>query len=263
MHIRNTIAAAAVTVSLVAGALMPHASSAISTTSAEQSYANYTIEQLEALVVKLQKRIADLKQGSACFVSDKDLSLGDGEGDDLSADVRRLQDALAEKGHFKLKSTGYFGKYTRAALIAFQKEQGVAQTGEFDAVTRTKLHAMYCQKTVKQKPKEKKLEVKKEEKKVEDNTQGIAQSITVSVNGNKVMWSVVGSTKSGVKVVWSKNANPTYPPADGTHAIYVNVTNGGYAYIDAFDGAGTYNVRVCEYSGGTCGIHSNQAQTQL
>jgi Putative peptidoglycan binding domain len=261
MRIRKTLAAAAVTASLVAGALMPLASHAISSTSAEQSYSNYSIEQLEALIVKLQKRIAEMKQGSACFVSDKDLSIGDGEGDDLSADVRRLQEALSEKGHFKVKSTGYFGKYTRAALVAFQKEQGIAQTGEFDAATRAKLHAMYCQKTVKKSVEKK--ENKKEEKKEESKTVSAAQSITASVSGNKVSWTVVGSTKSGVKVVWSKHQNPTYPPTDDMRATYVDVMNGGSAYIEAFDGEGTYYVRVCEYIDGTCGLHSNQVQTQL
>ncbi|MCA9382880.1 FecR domain-containing protein [Candidatus Dojkabacteria bacterium] len=89
-------------------------------------------------------------------------------------------------------------------------------------------------------------------------------SITLShVTGPKVAWTIDGTAADGVKVVWSKNANPTYPTGANTQAQYI--TGSSHAILDAFDGAGTYYVRVCEYlsSSGSCGVYSNQITVDL
>ena len=45
------------------------------------------------------------------------------------AEVRAIQQKLKERGLFKSDVTGYYGEITRKAVIAFQKQQGISQTG--------------------------------------------------------------------------------------------------------------------------------------
>ncbi len=49
-----------------------------------------------------------------------------------------VQKALNKEG-YKLKDDGLMGKHTRAAIEAFQKKNGLAQTGHPDAETLAKL----------------------------------------------------------------------------------------------------------------------------
>jgi len=44
-------------------------------------------------------------------------------------EVRAIQEKLKERGLFKEDVTGYYGEVTRKAVIAFQKQQGIKQTG--------------------------------------------------------------------------------------------------------------------------------------
>ncbi len=54
-------------------------------------------------------------------------------------EVMCLQSRLIEDGHLKLQApTGYFGDLTRAAVVKWQKEHGVASTGFFGALSRGK-----------------------------------------------------------------------------------------------------------------------------
>lgn len=45
------------------------------------------------------------------------------------AEVRAIQERLKERGLFHSDVTGYYGEITRKAVLAFQKQQGISQTG--------------------------------------------------------------------------------------------------------------------------------------
>jgi peptidoglycan hydrolase-like protein with peptidoglycan-binding domain len=232
-----------------------------------KDYSGYSIEQIEALIAKLQKQLEELKKGAQCFVTDADLSLGDGEDGNQKTEIKRLQEFLREKGFFKAGSTGYFGKLTRAALIAFQKNAGINASGEYDAATRSYVSTLRCRAanltTKKTEIKEEKKKEYIEEKKKESAPISQVKSITLSNNGAAVAWTVDGYSKSGFKVVWSKNTAPTYPTRDGDKYEYFDKPATNSASLYAFNGSGTYFVRVCEYLGGACGVYSNELSVVL
>jgi hypothetical protein len=88
--------------------------------------------------------------------------------------------------------------------------------------------------------------------------------ISLSVTGaTSVSWNVTGGVASnGFKVTWSKTTSPEYPARSGDKPVLISGTTGGsYGGLDAFDGYGTYYIRVCAYgngSGGSCSPYSNQ-----
>lgn len=262
MQFTQRIAGAAVAVAMIASLAMPLAAGAVGN---EGNYGSYSIEQLEQLIAKLQKQLEEMKKGSKCFVSDKDLSIGDGEGDDgLGGHVRRLQDFLREKGHLAYKSTGYFGKMTRAAVTAFQKNAGIAQTGEFDAATRAKAHALYCKGALAKQPAKTEPKKESEYKKEEPKKTGAVKALLLKADGRMVKWMVDGYSAQGFKVVWSKTSGPTYPNRESDRYQYFDSSSAtSSSELEAFDGAGTYYVRVCEYLGGSCGVYSNEVKVQL
>lgn len=45
------------------------------------------------------------------------------------AEVRAIQEKLKERGLFTVGVTGYYGEQTRKAVLKFQKQQGIKQTG--------------------------------------------------------------------------------------------------------------------------------------
>ena len=45
------------------------------------------------------------------------------------AEVRAIQEKLKERGLFNVGVTGYYGEQTQAAVLKFQKQQGIKQTG--------------------------------------------------------------------------------------------------------------------------------------
>lgn len=93
---------------------------------------------------------------------------------------------------------------------------------------------------------------------------GEVKSITAgSSGGSAVSWRVDGYSEMGFKIVWSKNSGPTYPTRDGDKYIYLSDPEARSTSLDAFDGEGSYYVRVCEYLGGSCGLYSNQIQVNL
>ncbi len=228
------------------------------TTHSGGDYSTYSIEKLEALIRDLQKQIEELKKGSMCSVPSIDLSIGDGEGDDLSDEVKQVQEVLYEKGFMTTKSTGYFGKITRAALVKFQTDNSISSSGAFDEATRQKMRSMNCSKVAKstEKPKE----AAKENKPVQTST---LSSISLSNNGNKVSWTTVGSSPQGYKLVWGKSPNPVYPTRDTEVAQYYSSSEGGWTHINAFKGPGTYYVRLCQYTGSSCDIYSNELSITL
>jgi len=68
---------------------------------------------------------------------------------------------------------------------------------------------------------------------------------------------------SSGKTTRSKNPNPTYPTRDGDKFFYTADTSTSSTTLDAFNGAGTYYVKVCEYLGGACGVSSNEVTVSL
>lgn len=88
-------------------------------------------------------------------------------------------------------------------------------------------------------------------------------SITLSGSGNRVEWEVDGYSAKGFKVVWSLNSGPTYPLRDGDKYLYFSDPDYYYTSLAAFNGSGTYYVRVCEYLGGECGVYSNEIAVDL
>ncbi|MGN0594105.1 MAG: spore cortex-lytic enzyme [Hominimerdicola sp.] len=44
-------------------------------------------------------------------------------------EVRAIQEKLKERGLFNENVTGYYGEQTKAAVLRFQKQQGISQTG--------------------------------------------------------------------------------------------------------------------------------------
>ena len=93
---------------------------------------------------------------------------------------------------------------------------------------------------------------------------GDVTSITISdkEDGN-VGWSVSGYSEKGFKVVWSKTSGPTYPTRSTDSYKYHSSPSTNSSSLTAFDGDGTYYVRVCEYLGGACGVYSNEVEVAL
>lgn len=114
---------------------------------------------------------------------------------------------------------------------------------------------------VKEEPKEETEEKPKEEKKEEPISS--VNSISLSGSGANVSWTVDGTSAKGFKVVWSKTDGPTYPCRSGDKYQYLSDPSASSTSLTAFDGSGTYYVRVCEYLGGACGVYSNQITVEL
>ncbi len=74
----------------------------------------------------------------ACFGT---IGTGGGEIEAISqvgsrgAEVRAIQQKLKERGLFKSDITGYYGEITRKAVLAFQKQKGISQTGIAGPIT--------------------------------------------------------------------------------------------------------------------------------
>lgn len=224
------------------------------------SMSNYSEEELVALIAKLQKQLEQVRQNKVqCILADVDLSLGDGEDGVSQANVKNLQNLLKEKGYFVHNPTGYFGKLTRTALINFQKASGLDQTGELNASSRAYVKSLKCKKVYSVSA-VKNVEMK--DKDVVKNSASVS-AITVASDGSKVKWSAVGYSKSGFKVVWSKNPNPTYPTRDSDKYVYLSDPMANNTVLEAFNGTGVYYVRVCEYLGNSCGVYSNEITVSL
>lgn len=94
-------------------------------------------------------------------------------------------------------------------------------------------------------------------------TEGKVNSITLSGSGESVKWVTNGYSDNGFKVVWSKKSGPTYPLRSSDRYHYFSEPEKSSDSLNAFDGAGVYYVRVCEYLGGVCGTYSNQITLNL
>jgi len=222
-------------------------------TSTSSSYSNYSEEQLISLIAKLQKQLEEVRKNKIqCNITDMDLSIGDGEQVTEKEYVKNLQNFLKEKGYFTVVATGYFGKITRTALINFQKASGIESSGELNASTRAFIKTLKCKK-----------DYVIDKVTTETNTQSVVSSISLTGSGKYMTWSTTGYSKSGFKIVWSKNSNPTYPTREGDKYIYLSESSANSTSLDAFNGSGVYHVRVCEYLGGACGVYSNEIEVSL
>ena len=98
----------------------------------------------------------------------------------------------------------------------------------------------------------------------DDDDSGDVNSITLSHDGDGVVsWTIDGYSEDGFKVVWSKTSGPTYPTRGTDQYQYFSDPQVREATVTAFDEAGTYYVRVCEYLGGSCGVYSNEVTAEL
>lgn len=80
-------------------------------------------------------------------------------------------------------------------------------------------------------------------------------SMTDKTTGQaKIFWSVVGYSQYGFKIAYSQtNPNPVYP---GDSFYYLSSPSATSAVVEGTPGQ-TYYYRVCEYTGGGCGVYSN------
>lgn len=239
------------------------AGSTVSTTSSSSS--GYSEEELVALIEKYQKQLEEVRKNKVqCALADVDLSIGDGEDDGLKDYVKSLQSLLKEKGYFTANATGYFGKVTRASMYSYQKSLGLEQTGAADSTFRAKIKELKCKKDYSYlyDKTTTKTETKSESKSETKNISAVSY-IKLAGSGASINWVVSGYSKNGFKVVWSKNSGPTYPLRDGDKYSYLSDPSATYTNLEAFNGSGTYYIRVCEYLGGSCGVYSNEISLSL
>lgn len=102
-----------------------------------------------------------------------------------------------------------------------------------------------------------------------DGTGGISRgegnSIRISVSGQEVR---VGLTykndiPEGVKVVWSKDPNPVYPPRYNDRSVFRGRGDNMEVWLEAFDGPGTYYVRAGWYDNGKVLFYSTTVETEI
>ena len=73
-------------------------------------------------------------------------------------DVKKMQQTLRDKGHYRGEVDGVFGLRTRASIRGFQKAENLPATGKLDAQTASKLgvrpdgREQTCCKTTQDKP---------------------------------------------------------------------------------------------------------------
>ncbi len=69
------------------------------------------------------------------------LSLGDRDGDDSTAYIVFMQNRLIELGYLRDAADGVFGENTQTAVKAFQRNNGLPDTGVADSATQEKLYS--------------------------------------------------------------------------------------------------------------------------
>lgn len=64
------------------------------------------------------------------------------------SDVLKMQQFLIDEGYLKAQVSGYFGLQTKNALILFQKDYNLLNTGKLDLSTRTKIKELTCSSAI-------------------------------------------------------------------------------------------------------------------
>jgi peptidoglycan hydrolase-like protein with peptidoglycan-binding domain len=210
-------------------------------------------------MTEVQNKVAN----QYCVALTKNLYMGATDAT-TDGEVSKLQKFLKEAGDFTHPEiTGYYGPATEIAVQKWQTKMKIVTSGTPDTtgfgavgpMTRTK---MLCAKVDEPKTEESKVE----EKDADSTVTKI--SLYVNDSKDKVYWTTKGTSTLGYKIVWSRDESPKYPTRDGDKSVYETGIADGSRVLNAFDGTGTYYVRVCEYiNGGECGTYSNEVSLSI
>ncbi len=219
---------------------------------------------------------SDTETGNLCAYGQfkNALQLGS-QGDE----VTQLQEFLASDLSIYPEGqiTGYFGPLTEKAVKRYQEKYGIDQVGIVGPQTRSMMQEQYhnCIALRKQEQEQKREQLNKsdDEEETDDNedadedTNEDSIEITLQVEDEDeatITWESSEPSKKGFRVVWSMDENPTYPTRDGDKSLLSYSKDGGGRTLYAFDGPGTYYVRVCENLGSSkCGAYSNEVEIEL
>lgn len=100
--------------------------------------------------------------------------------------------------------------------------------------------------------------------KSDQDVQGVVLRLIDNGDGS-VSWEVSGQEPDGYKLVYSKEVNPSYE--DGDKYYWYNKGDRKSKILPAYEGRGTYYVRMCLYmnneSGGSCVAYSEAIQIEI
>lgn len=183
---------------------------------------------------------------------------------------------------------GFFGysSYNQSQLRSRQAEEQIKLAQQLDEVTRAKEKLEASEKAAAEKKAKEAAAKKTAEEKAEAEAKAAAEAeakrlaeeeaaaeaaaaaeqqaaSSLSLNAGPavsydgkfkipVNWSGLASEK-GYKLVWSTSPNPVYPGADAQY--FESGSTSGYIKVYS---AGTYYIRVCNYTGDGCDTYSNQ-----
>ncbi len=82
-----------------------------------------------------------------CYLFIENIHIGDGFYNAKNKQVTELQEKLHKKGYLTVAPTGYFGPLTFRAVINYQKDNGIIQTGFVGPITRGVLRSQFCNET--------------------------------------------------------------------------------------------------------------------
>jgi hypothetical protein len=190
-----------------------------------------------------------------------------------NGEVTRLQKWLASMSDIYPEGliTGHFGPATEQAVQRYQTKKGIVSSGAPETTgygvvgpkTRRVMNACWDTGEVEKKKEEQVSEKKKESEEVDTSKEVTDIELHADEANGKVWWEVDGYANQGFKVVWSKDENPTYPTRNDDKYSYLTSPDSRHARLEAFDGKGTYYVRVCEYVDGECELYSNEVSLDL
>lgn len=161
---------------------------------------------------------------ATCLSLGSNLSVG-ARDSAISADVAKLQAYLIEAGLLRIeKPTGYFGGQTRAAVMAFQKKEGLTAQGFVGPQTRPMLSERSCPNAF---------------------TFSAIKTPDAVVAGQEALWTVAFTAPSAsapieVSAIWGDEPGPLvvsniHPVRSTARVQYVNFTH-------TYEKPGTYQV---------------------